>query len=73
MAKELTPNKANTSFNLCIVEWQGKMDIDKAVAAWQKWLDTNPNYEGKGKVLELMAQVKKHSGAKTGTPAKPLQ
>jgi len=67
------PNKANTLFNLGIVEWQGKMDIDKAVATWQKLLDTNPNYEGKDKVLELMAQAKKHSGVKPGTPAKPLQ
>jgi len=67
------PNKANTLFNLGIVEWQGKMDIDKAVAAWQKLLDTNPNYEGKDKVLELMTQAKKHSGVKPGTPAKPLQ
>jgi tetratricopeptide (TPR) repeat protein len=66
------PNKANTLFNLGIVEWQGKMDIEKAAAAWQKLLDTNPNYEGKDKVLELMAQVKKHSGVKPGTPAKPL-
>jgi cytochrome c-type biogenesis protein CcmH/NrfG len=67
------PNKANTLFNLGIVEWQGKMDIDKATAAWQKLLDTNPNYEAKDKVLELMAQAKKHSGVKPGTPAKPLQ
>ena len=67
------PNNANTLFNLGIVEWQGKMDIDKAVATWQKLLDTNPNYEGKAKVLELMAQAKKHSGVKPGTPAKPLQ
>jgi cytochrome c-type biogenesis protein CcmH/NrfG len=67
------PNKANTLFNLGIVEWQGKMDIDKALATWQKLLDTNPNYEGKAKVLELMAQVKKHAGVKPGTPAKPLQ
>ena len=66
------PNKANTLFNLGIVEWQGKMDINKAVATWQKLLDTNPNYEGKDKVLELMAQAKKHSGVKPGTPAKPL-
>ncbi len=66
------PNKANTLFNLGVVEWQGKMDIDKAVATWQKLLDTNPNYEGKDKVLQLMAQAKKHSGVKPGTPAKPL-
>jgi len=67
------PNKPMTLFNLGMVEWQGKMDIDKALAAWQKLLDTNPNYEGKAKVLELMAQAKKHSGVKPGTPAKPLQ
>jgi cytochrome c-type biogenesis protein CcmH/NrfG len=66
------PNKPNTLFNLGVVEWQGKMDIDKAVATWQKLLDTNPNYEGKDKVLELMAQAKKHAGVKPGTPAKPL-
>jgi tetratricopeptide (TPR) repeat protein len=66
------PNKANTLFNLGIVQWQGKMDIDKAVATWQKLLDTNPNYEAKDKVLALMAQAKKHSGVKPGTPAKPL-
>jgi cytochrome c-type biogenesis protein CcmH/NrfG len=66
------PNKANTLFNLGVVEWQGKMDINKAVATWQKLLDTNPNYEGKDKVLELMAQAKKHSDVKPGTKAKPL-
>ena len=72
--KSLTydPNKANTLFNLGIVEWQGKMDIDKATATWQKLLDTNPNYDGKDKVLELMAQAKKHSGVKPGTQAKSL-
>jgi cytochrome c-type biogenesis protein CcmH/NrfG len=66
------PNKANTLFNLGVVEWQGKMDIDKALATWQKLLDTNPNYEGKDKVQELMAQAKKHAGVKPGTPAKAL-
>ena len=66
------PNKANTLFNLGIVQWQGKMDADGALATWQKLLDTNPNYQGKDKVLELMAQAKQHSGIKPGTQAKPL-
>lgn len=66
------PNKANTLFNLGVVQWQGKMDINGAVATWQKLLDTNPNYENKDKALDLMAQAKKHSGVKPGTPAKPL-
>jgi cytochrome c-type biogenesis protein CcmH/NrfG len=67
------PNKANTLFNLGIVEWQGKMDINDAVATWQKLLDTNPNYENKDKVVELIAQARKHTGVKPGTAAKPLQ
>lgn len=66
------PNKANTLFNLGIVQWQGKMDSAGALATWQKLLDTNPNYQGKDKVRELMAQAKQHSGIKPGTPAKPL-
>lgn len=66
------PNKANTLFNLGVVKWQGKMDINGAVAAWQKLLATNPNYENKAKVEELIAQAKNHSGVKPGTPAKPL-
>jgi len=66
------PNKPNALFNLGVVEWQGKLDIDAAVAAWQKLLATNPNYENKDKVLQLMAEAKKHAGVKPGTPAKPL-
>ena len=65
------PNSANTLFNLGIVKWQGKMDIEGAVAAWQKLLATNPNYEGKDKVEQLIAQVKKHANVR-GTPAKAL-
>jgi cytochrome c-type biogenesis protein CcmH/NrfG len=66
------PNKPNALFNLGVAQWQGKMDIQAALATWQKLLDTNPNYEGKAKIVELMAQVKKHSGIKPGTQAKAL-
>lgn len=66
------PNKSNTLFNLGVVKWQGKMDINGAVATWQKLLDTNPNYENKDRVLELIAQARKHSEVKPGTSAKPL-
>jgi len=57
--KSLTyqPTKADTLFNLGIVELQGKKDAKKAIAAWQKLLDTNPGYENKGKVLQLIAQA----------------
>ena len=66
------PNKPNTLFNLGIVEWQGKMDIKSAVADWKKLLETNPNYQGKDTVLNLIAQAEKHSNVKPGTPAKAL-
>ncbi len=66
------PNKPNALFNLGVVQWQGKMDISGALSTWQRLLDTNPNYEGKSKVIELMAQVKKHSGIKPGTQGKEL-
>ena len=66
------PNKANTLFNLGVVQWQGKMDSAAAIATWQKLLDTNPNYEGKDKVLQLIAQAQKHSAIKPGTQAKSL-
>ncbi len=66
------PNKPNTLFNLGVVQWQGKMDVQGALATWQKLLDTNPNYEGKEKIVELMAQVKKHAGIKPGATAKAL-
>jgi tetratricopeptide (TPR) repeat protein len=64
------PNKANALFNLGVVQWQGKMDVEAALATWQKLLDSNPNYENKDKLLELIAQVKKHSGLKPGMQAK---
>jgi tetratricopeptide (TPR) repeat protein len=63
------PNKPNALFNLGVVQWQGKMDVPGALASWKRLLDTNPNYEGRAKVAELMEQVKKHAGMKPGTQA----
>jgi len=71
-ALKTEPNKANALFNMGIVKWQGKMDIQGAVDAWQKLLDTNPGYENKQQVLDLMAQAKKHVNVKPGTKASPL-
>lgn len=54
------PNKPDTLFNLGVVRWQGKKDAPGAIAAWQKLLDTNPAYENKGNVQQLIAQAKDH-------------
>jgi len=66
------PNKPNTLFNRGLVKWQAKMDIEGAVADWEKLLATNPNYEGKEKVEQMIAEAKKHTTVKPGTQAKPL-
>ncbi len=61
------PKMANTLFNRGMVRWQGKMDVTGAVADWQKLLDTNPNYENREKVTQLIAKAKEHSTMKPGT------
>lgn len=57
------PNKANTLFNLGIVKWQSKNDAAGAIAVWQKLLDTNPNYEARDKVQQMIDQAKSGSHA----------
>ena len=57
-------NYANALFNLGVVKWQGKQDGKGALAAWQKLLDTNPNYENKDKVLEFVSQVPDQAATK---------
>jgi len=64
------PNKPIALMNLGVVEWQGKMNVNEAVAAWEKLLATNPNFEGKERVQQLIAEAKKHSSM-TAKDAKP--
>jgi tetratricopeptide (TPR) repeat protein len=52
------PNKPNTLFNLGLVRLKGKMDKAGAVADWERLLATNPNYEGKDKVIQMIAEAK---------------
>jgi tetratricopeptide (TPR) repeat protein len=52
------PNKPNTLFNLGLVRVKGKMDKAGAVADWERLLATNPNYEGKDKVKQMIAEAK---------------
>jgi cytochrome c-type biogenesis protein CcmH/NrfG len=54
------PTHANALFNLGIVRWQGLKDPKGAIEAWEKLLKTNPNYEQKDHVRELMERAKAH-------------
>lgn len=59
-ALKAQPNHSNALFNMGIVKWQGMKDPKGAVEAWDKLLKTNPNYENKQKVQELIERAKAH-------------
>lgn len=59
-ALKVNPTFANALFNLGIVRWQGLKDPKGAIDVWQKLLETNPNYEQKDHVKELMERAKTH-------------
>ncbi len=67
------PTKPNALMDLGVVQWQGKMNIPAAIAAWEKLLATNPDFEGRDRVKQLIAQAKRHlnvqPGAKGGKPS----
>ncbi len=60
------PTNPNALFNLGLVKWQGKHDSAGAIADWKKLLATNPNYEGKDKVEQLLSVVEKQVASKPG-------
>lgn len=62
-----SPRHAQTLFNIGMVKWQAKMDGDGALAAWQKLLQTNPDYSDRAKVEQLIAQVKQHQSIQPGS------
>ncbi len=59
-ALKVNPTFPNALFNLGIVRWQGLKDPTGAIEVWQKLLETNPNYEQKDHVRELMERAKTH-------------
>jgi tetratricopeptide (TPR) repeat protein len=64
------PSNANTLFNLGLVKWKGKADGAGAIADWEKLLAANPNYEGKDKVEQMIAEVKSHAAIEAGMKGK---
>ncbi len=64
------PNNPNTLFNRGLVRWKGKADSAGAIADWEKLLATDPNYEEKDKVQQMMAEAKQHASASQAAPAK---
>jgi len=72
-ALQYDPKNVQSLMNLGVIRWQAKMDIDGAVAAWEKLLKTNPGFRGAPRVRELIAQAKQHANLKSAAkPSKPL-
>ena len=65
--KSLTvrPNHPGTLFNMGMVEWQGKKDPKAAIVAWEKLLQTNPDYPQKDQVQMLIERAKMHGAGTT--------
>jgi len=51
---------ANALFNEGMVKWQDKMDLNGAIAAWKRLLETNPNYPQKDRVQKLIDEAQQH-------------
>ena len=64
-ALAIRPNHPGTLFNLGIVKWQGKKDPKGAVVAWEKLLQTNPDYPQKDQVQMLIERAKMHGAGAT--------
>jgi cytochrome c-type biogenesis protein CcmH/NrfG len=65
------PKHAGALMNIGIIRWQGKNDVDGAVASWEKLLKLNPNFSQKDKVEQLIAQAKQQRDvAKFSKPPK---
>ncbi len=62
---QVRPNNAATLFNMGIVKWQGKKDPAGAVLAWEKLLQTNPDYPQKDQVQMLIERAKMHGAGAT--------
>ncbi len=64
------PGNPNTLFNRGLVKWQGKKDAAGAIADWKKLLATDPNYEGRAQVEQMMADAEKYATASVKAPAR---
>ena len=63
---KIDPNFSNALFNQGMILWQAKNDMNGAVASWKKLLQTNPNYQNKDQVQQLIAKAEEHMNMKPG-------
>src|SRR5581483_7507732 len=72
-ALKIDPKNPKILFNLGMFEWHGKSDPKAAIAAWEKFVKSNPNDPKRPQAEHMIAQAKQHlnlaPGTKTDKPA----
>lgn len=60
LQKSLTydPKFPGTLFNIGMIEWKGKGDVNAAVASWEKLLKLNPDFKQKDQIEHLIEVAK---------------
>ncbi len=65
------PKHPGTLMNIGIIKWQGKNDVNGAIAAWQTLLKLNPNFPQKAVIEHLISEAKQQQGtASAAIPGK---
>ena len=57
-----TPDNPNTLFNRGLVRWRAKKDAPGALADWRRLLASDPAYDQKAQVQQMIAEVEKQQG-----------
>jgi len=55
---------ANALFNEGMVKWEDKKDLNGAIVAWKRLLETNPDYPQRERIQTLIAQAQQHLNLK---------
>jgi tetratricopeptide (TPR) repeat protein len=53
------PGHSGTLFNIGMIKWKGKGDVDGAVASWKKLLQLNPKFDHKQAIQQLIDEATK--------------
>lgn len=60
------PKFENALFNTGMVKFQGKMDTQGAIDAWEQLLKANPNHPRRADIEQMIANAKQHANVKPG-------
>lgn len=61
-----SPNFQNALFNTGMVKFEGKMDVDGAISAWEQVLKNNPEPAKRAEIERLIANARQHANVKPG-------